>query len=173
MAGTIEILAEGRHLRLVRAGSYEYCERKGITGIVAIVAVTAEDEIVLVEQERPPVGGRVLEIPAGLAGDGGPETLETAARRELLEETGYEAALWERLGEAPPSPGMTSEVLTFFRATGLSRAGAGGGDADEDIVVHLVPLAEIDLWLEAQRAAGLQVDLKLYAGLWFARSDDA
>ena len=164
----MEILAEGRWLSLHRSGDYEFCARKNISGIVAIVALTDDDEIVLVEQDRPPVGGPVVEIPAGLAGDHGEESLETAARRELLEETGYEADRWELITKTPPSPGMTSEMLTFFKATGLRRVGPGGGDDSEEIAVHVVPRAGLEAWLEERRRAGVSIDMKLYAGLYFA-----
>lgn len=113
-----EILGEGRFLELVRSGRWEFVRRKNISGIVVIVAVTDAKEIVLVEQERPAVGRRVIEVPAGLAGDQGAESLDEAARRELLEETGYVASSWERLAEAAPSPGLCAEIVTFFRARG-------------------------------------------------------
>ena len=90
----LKVLAEGRHLRLVSRGRWEYVERPKVTGIVIIVAVTRENNVVLVEQNRPPVGGRVIELPAGLAGDiagSESEAMEEAARRELLEETGVVA----------------------------------------------------------------------------------
>jgi ADP-ribose pyrophosphatase len=163
-----EILGEGRFLRLVRRGRWEYCERRNVTGIVVIVATTPARELVLVEQERPAVRARVLELPAGLAGDEGEESLEAAARRELLEETGFLAERWERLVDATPSPGLCSEVVTFFRASGLSRTGPGGGDPTERIVVHLVPLADAAAWLRARTGPGLLVDEKVYAGLHFA-----
>jgi ADP-ribose pyrophosphatase len=136
---------------------------------VAIVAVTDARELVLVEQERPAVGGRVVELPAGLAGDEGEETLDEAARRELLEETGYVADRWERLGEATPSPGLCAEVVTFFRARGLKRGGRGGGDETEAITVHRMPIAAADAWLRARTAEGLLIDEKVYVGLHFAR----
>src|SRR5580704_13589060 len=88
-------LFEGKHIRMVARGDWEYAERKNVTGIVAIIAVTAEGKLLLVEQYRPPLGKTVIELPAGLAGDiAGQEgeAMVTAARRELLEETGYEAA---------------------------------------------------------------------------------
>jgi ADP-ribose pyrophosphatase len=163
-----EILGQGRFLRLVRRGRWEYCQRKNISGIVVIVAVTDARELVLVEQERPAVARRVIELPAGLAGDGGEESLDVAARRELLEETGYQADRWERLCEVVPSPGLTSEVVTFYRALGLKKGGPGGGDETERIVVHVVPLAGAEAWLRARVAAGLLIDEKVYAGLYFA-----
>src|SRR5690606_33221547 len=84
-----EIMAEGRFLRMVREDGWEWVQRTRISGVVVVAAVTPEGKVLLVEQHRPPVGGRVLEMPAGLAGDIAgqeDEALETAARRELEEE---------------------------------------------------------------------------------------
>ncbi len=64
----------------------------------------------------------------------------TAARRELIEETGYDARRFTLLAHAPTSPGLTTEVVTFFRAAGLKKVGAGGGIEGEDIVIHTVKL---------------------------------
>ena len=89
---TPEVIYEGKHVRLVRRGEWEYVTRKNVTGIVGIVAVTDEGKLLLVEQPRPPLNRNVIELPAGLAGDVAGqegEELANAARRELLEETGY------------------------------------------------------------------------------------
>lgn len=164
-------LGEGKFVRLVVADGWEYAERKNVTGIVTIAAEVA-GRIVLVEQYRPPLRANVIELPAGLAGDvpgSADEGLELAARRELDEETGYRAAKWERLFEGPLSAGMTTEVVTFYRATGLTKVGAGGGEGSEQITVHEVPLAEADEWLAAQSGAGKLVDPKVYAGLYALR----
>src|SRR4051812_22417920 len=94
MDNNVKTLCDGKHIRLVQKGKWEFVERKKVSGIVGIVAVTDDGKLILVEQFRPPVNKRVIEIPAGLAGDVAgreEESLETAARRELLEETGYEA----------------------------------------------------------------------------------
>jgi ADP-ribose pyrophosphatase len=165
------VLHDARFVRLVIEDGWEYAERKNVSGIVAVVAITEAREIVLVEQYRQPVRRPVIELPAGLAGDqagGENEPLEAAARRELLEEAGFEAPSFERLAEGPPSAGITDEVITFFRARGARRVGGGGGDATETIRVHVVPLASVDEWLrQASRRA--MVDPKVYAGLYFAR----
>lgn len=166
-----ETLHDGKHIRLVRQGKWEYAERKGVAGIVAIVAVTDEGKLVLVEQDRPPVGKRVIELPAGLAGDEAGHEHEDpadAARRELLEETGYEAKEMTRVAEGAASAGMTDEVITLFRATGLRKTGDAKGDGSEDITVHEVPLDEVVRWLDTQARQGKLIDLKVYSGLYFA-----
>ena len=97
------------------------------------------------------------------------EGLLAAAKRELLEETGYQARTWTRLFAGPPSAGISSEVVTFYRATQLRRTTDGGGDEHEDITVHEVPLASIDAWLRRKTAKGVLIDPKVYAGLYWAR----
>lgn len=163
-----ETLGVGRYVQLVRESGWEYLHRPGIRGIVILVAVTPQRELLLVDQWRQPVGARVLELPAGLAGDvpgQEHEPLEAAARRELIEETGWDAAEFHLLGRCVPSPGATSEVVTFYQALDLVRVGNGGGDGHEDLTAFSVPLDEIDTWLAAREAEGRLIDMKLYAGL--------
>lgn len=165
-------LHAGRHLRLVVRNGWEFVERPGIHGIVIVVALTPDGRVLLVEQWREAVGASVLELPAGLAGDAESprdEPLEEAARRELVEETGWDAAEMERLAAGPPSAGVTSEIVTFFRARGLTKAGPGGGVDGEAITVHEVPLGEVEAFIAAREAVGVLVDPKVFAGLWFAR----
>lgn len=157
-----ETMWSGRYLRALRDGTWEYAARTRDITAAVIVAVTDDDELVLVEQHRVPLGRRTIEMPAGLVADEDEgETLETAAARELEEETGYRAARIERLGEFASSPGMTSETFTLIRAHGLTRVGHGGGHEGEDITVHLVPRAEIGAFVAARRADGLAVDAKM------------
>jgi ADP-ribose pyrophosphatase len=166
----LETLYQGKHIRLVRSGRWEFVKRNNVCGIVGIVAVTEARELILVEQFRVPVNASVIELPAGLAGDladAPVEDLAIAAKRELLEETGYDAAEMQFLAEGPVSAGLSDEVITLFRATGLTKHHDGGGDESEDITVHHVPLERIDAWLAEQRKAGKLIDLKLYAGLRF------
>ncbi len=165
-------LHAGRYLRLVVRNGWEFVERPGIHGIVLVVAVTPADRLLLVEQWREAVAANVLELPAGLAGDAespAGEPLEEAARRELVEETGWDAAAMERLAVGPPSAGVTSEIVTFFRARRLSKVGAGGGVDGEAITVHEPPLASVEAFLAERQAEGVLVDPKVWAGLWFAR----
>ncbi len=165
-----KILAEGKYLRLVRRDGWEFVERTTCSGIVAIVAATEEDELVLVEQYRPPLRRRVLELPAGLAGDSSGaegENRAEAARRELLEETGYEAEEMRLLTEAPISPGATTEVVGFYLARPIRKVASGGGVDNERIAVHLVPLTSAVEWLEEKAKSGALVDSKIYTGLFF------
>lgn len=171
----IEVLYEGKHLTFVQRRGWEFVQRKNITGIAILVAVTSEERVLFVEQHREAVGGNVIELPAGLAGDEGSETGEEAANRELVEETGFRAATLEILCEGPPSPGLSDEIVTVYLARGLTREGKGGGVGAEDIRIYEVPFAEAYAWLDARRAEGRLVDPKVYGGLALAgrRIDDA
>jgi ADP-ribose pyrophosphatase len=160
---------QGKYLRLVVRKTWEYVERTNITGIVAIVAVTDDRKLVLVEQYRIPVGKNVIELPAGLVGDvpgEADEPLEVAVRRELLEETGYQAAHVEPLFGGAPSAGLSNESITFFLATGLTKVAPGGGDETEDITIHEVPLDAVAEWLFARQRAGATLDAKIFSPLY-------
>jgi ADP-ribose diphosphatase len=171
-----ELLYEGQHVRLFRIGHWEFADRvKGI-GAVVIVAITPEDDLLLTEQFRLPVNANVIELPAGIAGDIAgheKEELATAAHRELLEETGYEARDMTFLTTGPPSAGLATEIITFMLATGLSCVHPGGGDEHEKITVHKVPLKDVPAWLKQKAAQGLMIDPKVYAGLYFANQATA
>ena len=149
---------------------WEYAFRTNASGVVVLVPVTDAGELVLVEQYRIPVKSRVMELPAGLAGDTGDrdEELKTAAQRELLEETGYRAGFLEELLTCPSTPGMSDEIVTIFYASDLERVGSGGGDNNENITVHHVPLESATRWLETRMTEGIMVDPKIYAGLFWA-----
>lgn len=163
-------LHTGRFLALVKDGPWEYAERTNAVGGAVIVAVTPEQKLLLVEQYRVPVHARTIELPAGIIGDepgSSDEAHAEAARRELLEETGYEAGRMEFLTHGPSSSGLTSETVTLFRASELRRIGPGGGVAHEAITVHEVQLREVHGWLEAKAKQNVLVDPKIYAGLYF------
>jgi len=170
------VALEGKYLRFVRRGKWEYVERANASGIVVIVPVTADGRLVLVEQFRVPVAARVIELPAGLVGDipgAADEDLAVAARRELFEETGYEADKLAPVTAGPVSAGLSTEMITVYLAHEVRQTGQGGGDATEDIKVHAVPLAEVEGWLQRKQQEGLLVDAKIYAGLYFAKKGEA
>lgn len=162
----METLYSGRFVNLVRDGRWEYCERVKNTAAAMIFARTRDRKILLVEEYRPPIQRQSICFPAGLIGDAGQESAEDAARRELLEETGYEAGKMRFLYAGPSSPGITSEYISFFLASDLVHRGRGGGVQGENITVHEVPEESVDAWLETQRAAGKAVDPRIYAGLY-------
>lgn len=157
---------EGQHLSMARRGHWEFATRNTKKPAVGIVAITDSQDVVLVEQYRPPVGRMVVELPAGLAGDIPGlenEALVEAAKRELLEETGYTANEWTELGSGYSSPGLTDESIVLFLARGLEKNGPGGGDESEEIVIHEIPWTGVLSWLKHREA---KADLKLLAGLF-------
>lgn len=156
-----ETVWSGKYLTAKKRGTWEYVSRAGGIRAAVILAIDA-GEVILVEQFRVPLGRPCLELPAGLVGDvDASESVELSARRELEEETGYRADRIEDLGDFYSSPGMASESFTLVRASGLTKVGDGGGDGDENIIVHRVPIGEIEAFVAAKRADGLAIDVKL------------
>ena len=168
MSNLKQTLYEGQWLRLVRIGHWESCERTHGQGMaVIVIAVTPADEVLFVEQYRIPLGARTIEMPAGLVGDDHAEdTLVDAARRELIEETGWSPGRVDVLLIGPTSSGMSNERIAFVRARDLVRVGEGGGVDSENITVHAVPRADAPAWLMRKHREGYELDLKLWAGLW-------
>ena len=163
----VEVMWEGKFVRALRRGKWEYAAR---TGEIRAVVILAEHEgkVILVDQPRVPPDCRCIELPAGLVGDEDRNaTPETTAIKELEEETGFTADRVERLGDFYASPGMLSESFTLVRAHGVRKIGEGGGTESEDINVHLVPRAEIANFIEQKRAEGFGVDVKLLLFLNF------
>ena len=166
-----EVLAQGRFMRLVKRGHWEYAERCSACGAVVLVAVTPAGKLLLTEQFRVPLNQPVIELPAGLVGDIPGEEDEAwaeAARRELLEETGYDAKRMVHLTTGPISAGFGTETISYYHAKNLKKVADGGGVEHENITVHEVPLDKVPAWLRKQQRAGKLVDPKVYAGLYFA-----
>lgn len=162
----LETMWEGKFVKAMRRGKWEFASRtRGIEAVVILAIETDEagdDHVILVEQDRVPLGRRCLELPAGLVGDDSEgEAVETAAIRELEEETGYRAARIVTLGHFNASPGMVTEGFTLVRAEDIERVGEGGGEGSEDITVHRVAMRDVPAFVAAKRAEGLAMDVKL------------
>ncbi len=165
----LEVIAQGRFLKLVRSGRWEYATRTKPIKSAFIAALTDDGRLILTQEYRIPIGKVIVGFPAGLVGDGDDpdESLETAVKRELVEEAGYEARTVTLLTAGPSSAGAIDEVISIVLAEGLTQVGPGGGLADENIRITPVPLPEVHAWLEAREREGCQVDPKVYTGLYF------
>ncbi|QDT34247.1 NUDIX hydrolase [Thalassoglobus polymorphus] len=164
----IETLYQGKHLQLQKRRHWEFASRTQGTGVVAIVAVTTDQQLVLTEQFRPPIQKKVVDLPAGLAGDIAgeeQESFESAARRELIEETGFVGETFEYIFSGPSSAGMTTEMIDFYLACDVEQVEEGGGDETEDIKVHVIPMKKIKAWLKRKETSKTCIDPKVYAAL--------
>lgn len=169
------VLYQGHYLTLLEREGWEFIQRRH--GVAVLIAWTPDRELLLVEQYRIPIGRRTIELPAGLVGDEpgrGHEPLLEAAGRELIEETGWRAGRLRELINCPTSAGMSDESVTFVLAQDLELVAPGGGDDSEQIVVHRVPAAAVEPWLADRDRAGLAIDPKIYAALYWsgARAGD-
>lgn len=161
--GVEEIVWQGRYITVKRRGPWEYVGRARGIGAAVVLAID-QGHVLLVEQWRVPLGAACLELPAGLVGDEtAGEDVATSAARELEEETGYRPDRVEIVGTFASSPGMTSEIFTLVRASGLTRVHDGGGVDGENITVHRVELRHVPDFIAATRARGTLVDAKLLA----------
>jgi 8-oxo-dGTP pyrophosphatase MutT (NUDIX family) len=171
-----ETVYEGRFLRCLILTyrdpegilrQWEAVERVNCDGIVAIVPVTGEGEMILIRQFRPPVDAYVIEFPAGLNDRG--ENAEEVASRELLEETGYEAKEMTFLAKGPLSSGSSREVLTVYLAKGLEFKGIVQREETEDIEVMKIPVDAVFETLSRLAEEGNLVDLKILGLIEMAR----
>jgi ADP-ribose pyrophosphatase len=134
-------------------------------GAVTVVPVHEDGSVTLVRQYRAAVDAMVLEIPAGTMDKGG-EPPEAAARRELAEEAGLEAAHWEQLIGTWNTPGVSDQHTTIFLATGLSACESDPEGVEERFMtVETVRLAD----LGALVADGTLKDETTVLGLYLAR----
>ncbi|MBN2451610.1 MAG: NUDIX hydrolase [Lentisphaeria bacterium] len=171
-----QTLGEGRFLRLDRITyrdrhgverHWESAARQGGSEAVLIVAVLRPSgRLVLIRQYRPPVGGLVVEFPAGLV-DGG-ESPAAAALRELAEETGYEGRLRRLTPRTCSSPGMTGEgvllaLVDIDEGRAVNRSPQPKQDEGEDIEVCLVEPGALGRFLADQAAAGAAIDSRTAA----------
>ncbi len=117
-------------------------------GSAVMLPVDARGRILLVRQYRLAARASLWELPAGRVDKG--EKLLAAAKRELLEETGYRARRWRKLASFYASPGYVSEKMTIFVATGLS-PGVAQPMEDERITCRWFAPRELEAWIRAGR----------------------
>lgn len=154
----------GRYLHFVDCDGWEYVTRRNCMGVVVILAMTTNKEWLLVEQFRKPLNANVIECPAGLIGDNDKsETLLDSAKRELLEETGYEAKDWKYLFSGPSSSGLTDEIQHFYLASGCEKVTDKLGVDDEKIKLHVIPDEQLFSFLVDQSIVDqMLIDPKLW-----------
>ncbi len=147
--------------RVIEPGGVEVV-REVVThpGSVVVLPVLPDGRVVLIRQYRHSVGQYLWELVAGRIEPG--ENPLAAARRELLEETGYVARRFKKLFDVFPTPGFVDERMLVFVATGL-RAGPARPEADERIQTKLFSRAE----LETMMKRGLLRDAKSVASLLY------
>jgi len=160
-----------------RHGS-EYAARSHAGATVAIIATTAGSELILVEQRRPALKRRVLELPTTWVPSEHPLSdteLLSAARRSLSLVSGYLATSWRKLMVGPVAAGLSDELVTFFRARDLERAGRTPSmqEIDPDTAVHYVTRGSFEGFLTLRRSEDVLVDPLLYAAAWLAWGDEA
>jgi ADP-ribose pyrophosphatase len=109
---------------------------------VNVIALTPDDQVVLVRQYRHGIGRQTLEIPGGMV-DPGESPLE-AAQRELREETGYATARWVELGMVEPNPAIQTNRCHTFLALDVEPVGEVELDAGEVLVMETAPLSAIE-----------------------------
>jgi 8-oxo-dGTP pyrophosphatase MutT (NUDIX family) len=108
---------------------------------INVVALTEDRNVVLVRQFRFGRRSVTLEIPGGMVDPG--EAPEAAARRELLEETGYGGGRWRLLGAVEPNPAMLDNLCFHFLAEDVRPVAAVAPDGGEDIAISLLPVTSL------------------------------
>lgn len=107
---------------------------------INVIALTEDDQIVLVEQYRAGIDAPSLEIPGGMT-DPGEDPLD-AVKRELLEETGYSSSNWTKIGITSANPAILTNYTHLYLAEGCVQSSEQKTDGNEDIAVHLIPFSE-------------------------------
>ncbi|HEV7640745.1 MAG TPA: NUDIX hydrolase [Gaiellaceae bacterium] len=152
-----EVVFEGTFIEVVRKDGKEVVEHGDAVAIVPV----SDGHVTLVRQERPAVGGKVLELPAGILDDG--ESPLESGRRELREETGLHGGEWVEAASFFSSPGFTDEKIHLFIATGLDQ-GEASPEATEELELVRVPIDQVPGLIEevedAKTLAGLLLLLR-------------
>lgn len=132
-------------------------------GSVVVLPVLSDGRILLIRQYRHSIGQFLWELVAGRIERG--ENPRAAAKRELLEETGYTARRYRKLLKLFPTPGFVSEFMVIYAAEGLV-AGTAQPEDDERITARAFSLREIERWMRSGR---LRDAKSLAAILYYSR----
>lgn len=141
---------------------WEYATRIGSTGAASIIAIQDGDEptIILVKQFRPPINNYALEFPAGLIDSG--ESIESAALRELEEETGYSGVIVHIGPAIYSSPGLTDEQVSLVTINVTEKV-EPKTEPDEGVEVITLPLKGLHKNLARIHSEGISIDAKLWS----------
>jgi len=169
---------EGQYLRVVEKavnsedgthGAWETVERTNVhgSGAVVIIALTKDGDLLFEKNWRAPIESCVIQFPAGLTDLEG-ETEEEAARRELLEETGYAATELIPVFLSPLSAALTGTRAMHFFAPGVEFVAKPAGKDIEEIEVLKVPVGKADEFM-LSLPEGVELDLRVPGILWLLR----
>jgi 8-oxo-dGTP pyrophosphatase MutT (NUDIX family) len=114
---------------------------------ISVVAITPDDHVVMIRQYRHGLAQVHFEIPAGTT-DATDESLEAAARRELLEETGYGGGTWTPLITISANPALQDNLSHTFLAEGVEPMAPPDPDESEDLRVHKIPVRDVHKLIE-------------------------
>lgn len=150
-------------------GIWEMVQHTTRAKVVAVVAVTERNEVVLIKSYRIPMQQWVLEVPGGLADVEG-ESEQALARRELLEETGYTVKKLKKLASGPFDAGLVNDEITYYMGIDGRKVREQSLDDAEDIEVMTVPLSRLEAYL-LKPPRGLLIDVKMFAILYWLKRE--
>lgn len=165
-----EVKWSGKYIKIIKDDNWEYVERNGQNSAVIIIpAIKNGNDIslVLIKEWRIPLQKYIIGLPAGLIGDTSSESSYDAAKRELLEETGYCTDNLQLVCSGPLSSGLSNEIMYFYLAHDMIKISDGGGIEDENIEVCIVNVKNINTFLQKNESNGVVIDPKIFIGLYF------